>query len=545
MDVPSPCVCIFQKKREYVVTFRNLSIGHRLGLGFALVLLALTVSTGVGIYRLQTVADATHTLMSVPLAKERMISDWQRYLYGGIRRTTAIAKSSDASLAGFFAADADSSTKKSLVLVKKIEELADSEEEKALLENINHIRTVFTDARDQVSAAKKAGDQDTAKRSLEEDYLPAAQAYEDAVQKLLDHQRHAIDMAAQHVDEIASTSRAALILLAILAIGLGVVCAWLLTKSITLPVGRAVAAARRIADGDLSDGGALVRNGERTRDEAAILLDALRLMNENLAHIVSQVRGGTDAIASASTEIAAGNHDLSARTEAQAASLEETAASMSELTATIRQNLENARQADQIGTHAVGTVEKGSTAVEHLVATVNKISDSSARIADIITLIEGIAFQTNILALNAAVEAARAGEQGRGFAVVASEVRSLAQRSSAAAKEIKELIEASVESVREGVQRADEVGQNMVAVKRAIRRVADLVAEITAASEEQTRGVEQVDAAVSQMDQVTQQNAALVEQAAAAAQSMDDQAGQLKASVAVFKLADVCAYPVS
>jgi methyl-accepting chemotaxis protein len=262
----------------------------------------------------------------------------------------------------------------------------------------------------------------------------------------------------------------------------------------------------------------------------------LKTMNDGLVRIVSELRTGTDAIATASAQISAGNLDLSARTEEQAASLEETAASMSELTATVKQNTENARQANQIGTNAVETVEKGSVAVEQLVTTVNKISHSSAKIADIITLIEGIAFQTNILALNAAVEAARAGEQGRGFAVVASEVRSLAQRSSAAAKEIKELIEASVESVSDGVERAGDVGQNMLAVKQAIKRVADLVGEITAASDEQSRGIEQVDAAVTQMDEVTQQNAALVEEAAAAAQSMDDQAGKLKASAAVFKL---------
>lgn len=209
---------------------------------------------------------------------------------------------------------------------------------------------------------------------------------------------------------------------------------------------------------------------------------------------------------------------------------------MSELTATVKQNLENARQANAIGSNAVSTVAKGSISVEQLVTTVNAISTSSGKIADIIALIEGIAFQTNILALNAAVETARAGEQGRGFAVVASEVRSLAQRSSSAAKEIKGLIETSIDTVREGVSKADEVGQNIVEVQQAIRRVADLVGEITAASEEQSRGIEQVDAAVGQMDRVTQQNAALVEEAAAASKSMDDQAGKLRAAASVFKL---------
>ncbi len=310
----------------------------------------------------------------------------------------------------------------------------------------------------------------------------------------------------------------------------------LLFKRIIAGLGVAAITADRVAAGDLTSDFSAAFDAGSGKDEISRVMVSLKAMNDGLVTIVEQLRHGTDAIATASTQISAGNMDLSSRTEEQAASLEETAASMSELTATVKQNLENARQADQIGNNAVETVEKGSHAVDELLTTVNTISESSGKIADIIVLIEGIAFQTNILALNAAVEAARAGEQGRGFAVVASEVRSLAQRSSAAAKEIKGLIETSVDNVNDGVRRADEVGRNMVEVKQAIRRVADLVGEITAASDEQSRGIEQVDAAVTQMDEVTQQNAALVEQAAAAAQSMDEQAGKLKASAGVFKL---------
>jgi methyl-accepting chemotaxis protein len=294
--------------------------------------------------------------------------------------------------------------------------------------------------------------------------------------------------------------------------------------------------ASRVASGDLTSHFDMSHVDPKAKDEISQVMRSLQTMNDGLVRIVTDMRSGTDAIATASHEIMAGNNDLSARTEQQAASLQETAASMSELTATVRQNLENARQANTIGSNAVSTVEKGSVSVEQLVTTVNAISTSSGKIADIIALIEGIAFQTNILALNAAVEAARAGEQGRGFAVVASEVRSLAQRSSSAAKEIKDLIETSIDTVREGVSKADEVGQNIGEVKQAIRRVADLVGEITAASEEQSRGIEQVDSAVGQMDRVTQQNAALVEQAAAASKSMDDQAGKLRVAASVFKL---------
>jgi methyl-accepting chemotaxis protein len=298
----------------------------------------------------------------------------------------------------------------------------------------------------------------------------------------------------------------------------------------------AASTASRVASGDLTSHFDVSHADPASKDEIARVMRSLQTMNDGLVRIVTDMRNGTDAIATASGEITAGNNDLSARTEQQAASLQETAASMSELTATVKQNLENARQANMIGSNAVATVEKGTVSVEALVTTVNAISTSSGKIADIISMIEGIAFQTNILALNAAVEAARAGEQGRGFAVVASEVRSLAQRSSSAAKEIKGLIETSIDTVRDGVSKADEVGQNIVEVKHAIHRVADLVGEITAASEEQSRGIEQIDTAVSQMDHVTQQNAALVEQAAAASKSMSDQAGKLRTAAAVFKL---------
>jgi methyl-accepting chemotaxis protein len=325
------------------------------------------------------------------------------------------------------------------------------------------------------------------------------------------------------------------------AVGIGVLAFFglmlhVIFKRVLAGLDVAATTAGRVASGDLTSHFDMSHVDPAAKDEISRVMRSLQTMNDGLVRIVTDMRSGTDAIATASHEIMAGNNDLSARTEQQAASLQETAASMSELTATVKQNLDNARQANAIGSNAVSTVAKGSISVEQLVTTVNAISTSSGKIADIIALIEGIAFQTNILALNAAVEAARAGEQGRGFAVVASEVRSLAQRSSSAAKEIKGLIETSIDTVREGVSKADEVGQNIVEVQQAIRRVADLVGEITAASEEQSRGIEQVDTAVGQMDRVTQQNAALVEEAAAASKSMDDQAGKLRAAASVFKL---------
>jgi methyl-accepting chemotaxis protein len=295
---------------------------------------------------------------------------------------------------------------------------------------------------------------------------------------------------------------------------------------------KAVKVAETVAAGDLSS-----RIEIETRDETGQLLKALKEMNDSLAGIVGDVHAGADAIVSASSQIAAGNLDLSSRTEEQASSLEETASSMEELTSTVRQNAENARQANQLAASASDIAVKGGDVVSRAVSTMGAINDSSRKIVDIISVIDGIAFQTNILALNAAVEAARAGEQGRGFAVVAAEVRTLAQRSAAAAKEIKELIGDSVDKVDSGTKLVNEAGVTMEEIVASVKRVTDIMAEISAATQEQSDGIEQVNRAISQMDQVTQQNAALVEEAAAAAESMNAQAHKLTEVVSFFKTA--------
>jgi methyl-accepting chemotaxis protein len=335
---------------------------------------------------------------------------------------------------------------------------------------------------------------------------------------------------AKAVDAQAATMSRTLIGGGLLAVVLGAAVALWLARNITAPLGYAVRVAKRVAEGDLTASVEV-----RSKDETGQLMAALKDMNTSLLDIVTRVRAGTDTIATASTEINAGNQDLSARTEQQASSLEETASSMEELTSTVKQNADNARQANLLAATASENAVRGGEVVAQVVSTMGSINESARRIADIIGVIDGIAFQTNILALNAAVEAARAGEQGRGFAVVAGEVRNLAQRSAAAAKEIKDLIGDSVEKVAAGSRLVDQAGVTMEEVVGSVKRVSDIIGEIAAASDEQRAGIEQVNQAIVQMDQVTQQNAALVEQAAAAAEAMQDQAAGLAGLVGTFR----------
>ncbi|MCC6069553.1 methyl-accepting chemotaxis protein [Massilia sp. GCM10020059] len=336
-------------------------------------------------------------------------------------------------------------------------------------------------------------------------------------------------VAATITGRIITFSLAALAMAAVL-MGIGFVIRRALLQQLGGEPAYAAGIARRIAEGDL---GVQI---EVAQNDRSSLLHAIRAMRDDLAKIVTEVRDGTDTIATASSEIASGNIDLSARTEEQASSLEETAASMEELTSTVKQNADNARQANQLAASASEVATRGGAVVSQVVDTMQSINDSSKKIVDIISVIDGIAFQTNILALNAAVEAARAGEQGRGFAVVASEVRNLAQRSASAAKEIKALIGDSVDKVEVGNKLVSDAGQTMDEVVASVRRVTDIMGEITAASSEQSAGISQVNQAIAQMDAATQQNAALVEQAAAAAESMQGQAARLLQAVRVFHL---------
>jgi len=358
-------------------------------------------------------------------------------------------------------------------------------------------------------------------------YEPA----DDALQALM--QMQSDDARQTYADSASRFESTRNIAIALIAAGFALAL-WLgigLFFAITRPLQQALRLAGAVAQGDLTQ-----RIDVKARDEFGQLLQALKDMNDNLSRIVGEVRNTTESISTASQEISQGNSDLSQRTEQQAASLEETASSMEELTSTVRQNAENARQANQLAVNASGIAVKGGRAVGEVVDTMASISASSRKIIDIISVIEGIAFQTNILALNAAVEAARAGEQGRGFAVVAGEVRNLAQRSAVAAKEIKTLIDDSVGKIDTGSKQVDQAGATMNEIVHAVKRVTDIMAEISAASDEQSAGIEQVNQTIVQMDEVTQRNAALVEEAAAAAEAMQDQANTLVEAVSMFKL---------
>jgi methyl-accepting chemotaxis protein len=513
------------------MSLKNMKIGARLGLGFAAMLLLMAVIAGTGLLHLASVGKATDEMIEHALVKERLANQWSNLLGPTIVRSFAMVKATDPTVVAYFAkARADSSALINPVQ-KKLEEMLTSPEEKKLYAGVADARAIVLEVIEKINKLKAAGQADEATAMADNQFAAGLVVYEEAVAKLAAHQREKIDGLSKGILADHSEGQATLLGLSAIALLLGALFAWRLTLGIVRPLGHAVTVAETVAAGDLS-----AQIVVESRDEAGQLMHALREMNASLAKVVGEVRMGTELIATASGQIASGNQDLSSRTEEQASSLEETAASMEELTSTVKQNADNARQANQLAVSASEVAVKGGSVVSQVVNTMGSINASSKKIVDIIGVIDGIAFQTNILALNAAVEAARAGEQGRGFAVVASEVRSLAQRSAAAAKEIKTLIGDSVEKVEEGSKQVAEAGRTMDEIVGSVRRVTDIMGEITAASQEQTSGIEQINQAISQMDQVTQQNAALVEEASAAAQSLQEQAGSLVQAVSIFKL---------
>ncbi len=510
--------------------FQNLPIGTRLASGFALVMLLATFAAGIGLWRLHTVADKTREMMQDPLQNERMTEEWFRLTYAGLRRTIAIVKSTDESLADFFAEETRHATERNGEILKYMEKRADTAEEKALLEKISNARKAYIGGRDQVIKAKKEGRLDEM-QALFDKFIPSSVLYQDSLQEFLKMQQHEIDTLSKEIAEMAESSQKLIGVLILCFIGFGASFSFMLTRGIVGSLQIAVQHAQHIAAGDLSQTITI-----SSKDETGQLLAALQTMSESLRGIVAEVRLSTDSIVTAAQEISAGNFDLSARTESQASSLEETASSMEELTSAVQNNSQHAGQANQLAQVAAQAAGSGGVVVEKVVDTMDSIHASSQKIVDIISVIDGIAFQTNILALNVAVEAARAGEQGRGFAVVAAEVRNLAQRSANAAKEIKTLIADSVEKVAQGGQLVSQAGATMQEIVSRVNNVSNIISEISMASGEQSSGIAQVNDAISHMDSATQQNAALVEEAAAAAQSLQDQALRLQQAVSVFKI---------
>ncbi|WDZ97789.1 methyl-accepting chemotaxis protein [Herbaspirillum sp. WKF16] len=510
---------------------KNMKIGTRLGLGFAAILVLMGLITAIGVWRLQGVGKLNDVMVNEALVKERLVNEFYKSIELNVGRIVAAAKNPDPVQQKYYKDQIVSTISKNNEYVKQMTALITDDAGKAQLNEINERRKVVIADNGAVFKEKDVGNEDAAKKVVDEQLLPHSQVYLAAIEKLAGMQSEQIKALTAEVDGLFRAARNMMLVLGTVAILAGVVLALAITRSITRPLREAVVVAGRVANGQL-DSRIEVKSG----DETGQLMGALRDMNDNLVRIVGQVRQGTDTISTASAEIAHGNLDLSNRTEQQASSLEETASAMEELTSTVKQNADNARQANQLAVSASDVAVQGGAVVSQVVDTMGSINESSRKIVDIIGVIDGIAFQTNILALNAAVEAARAGEQGRGFAVVASEVRSLAQRSASAAKEIKQLIDDSVAKVDAGSKLVEQAGATMDEVVASVRRVTDIVGEISSASQEQSDGIEQVNQAITLMDEATQQNAALVEQAAAAARAMQDQATTLTQTVSVFRL---------
>ncbi|UUE57519.1 methyl-accepting chemotaxis protein [Pectobacterium aroidearum] len=513
------------------MSLANWRIGYRLGAGFAILILMLFVVSIFSLSKLSGFQDSARSIVKdvyPQTVDSNSLIDNVNSILVAYQRLMLV---SDQTQIQTNVARVNEFRQEIGRLLDKLESQTVEERSVSQLRAIRAIRNEFLKSGDKIISEVVAGNRDAAIEEFNNNLNVTQRQYRDAVRQLVNYQDDAMDTSVEAMAEVYSETR--IILLLILALGavFGALIAWSITRSVTRPIQQALQVADRVAQGDLTS-----RITVTSKDETGLLLQSLDHMNTSLSTIVGQVRDGAETISTAASQIAAGNQDLSARTEEQASSLEETAASMEQLTSTIKNTAENTQQATEIANKASGAAKQSGDVMVSVTQKMRGIRDSSQRMAEIIGVIDGIAFQTNILALNAAVEAARAGEQGRGFAVVAGEVRSLAQRSATAAREIKDLIDDSVSKIQEGMSLVDTAEETMGGLTGYVRDVNEIISEISQASREQSDGINQMNLAVGQIDTTTQQNAALVEESASAALSLQAQASVLAEAVSAFKL---------
>ena len=517
----------------------NMKVGVRLGLGFALVLVLLVIVTVVGILRMAQIQNRLDHVVNVNNVVTRLVVDMRNNVserVTSLRTLTLMTDPADMEpeLNRFKEQTAKYDALQQKLAAKFSEEALP--EEKSLLNQVKEAEGAAMPAIAKASALYLANNAMDATRVMVKEIRPAQKKWLDGLDQLGKLEDKLNAQSQVDAEAAFASARNFMLVLLALAVTLGILAATIITRGLLKQLGGEPDYTAKIA-GSIAEGDLSIAIDTKSSDRGSLLTE-MKQMRNSLVDIVSQVRRGTHTITTASREIAAGNTDLSSRTELQASSLEKTASAMEELTSTVKQNADNAREANHLAATASDVARKGGDVVSQVVGTMGEINSSASKIADIIGVIDGIAFQTNILALNAAVEAARAGEQGRGFAVVASEVRNLAQRSAAAAKEIKQLIGDSVEKIGRGSKLVGEAGETMDEVVASVKRVTDIMSDIASASAEQSAGIEQVNLSIIEMDGMTQQNAALVEEAAAAFQSLQDQAAELQRVVSIFKLAE-------
>jgi methyl-accepting chemotaxis protein len=515
------------------MTFTNLSIRTKILLGFALIIVGSLFIALYASLKLSNIGDEVQVLAKERLVKvveTKVLMDNLSYAARTIRN---MALTNDAAEKAAEKQHIEQLSAQNGQVFKSLEASSQTGRDRELFQAAAQARLDYLPHLKKVMAMAQTDDREATTQLLKGEGDRVMNEYFKKLGALIDYQTEQAQREAEITQQAALQTSKIMFVVAIVAAGLAVVIGLAVTRSITGPIYEAVKVAQTVASGDLTS-----RIDAHRTDEVGQLLAALNTMNGNLCQMVATVRRDSEAIATGATQVAAGSRDLSQRTENQAASLEQTAASLEQLTSTVAQSTETARQANQMAQQAADAAQQGGDVVGHVISTMNDITQSSHKMSEIISVIDGIAFQTNILALNAAVEAARAGEQGRGFAVVAAEVRALAGRSAAAAKEIKELIQTSIDRVESGSHLVEDAGKSMENIVTQVQHVSDLIGELSSASAEQTGGIQQINIAVAQMDQMTQQNAALVEASSAAADSLKHQAEELASAVDVFKVGD-------